>query len=366
MTTKTDPNPLEPVAPTSGQPLYKTVQDYLVTAIKRGHYQPGQQIPSTKELSRQMSVSLVTAHRALQELVSSGILERSQGRGTFVVEGKPASAKKMRLGLVLHPEASMADFYHSQLLEGMRQGCREEDAELMILQFGEHVRDNCDGFLLVNPRPDEIDRFAQKHAARKPTLVVGARSNHEGIYYIDVDNVNLAQQAVEHLHRLGHTRIAYLGSIDDLSNSRDRRAGFAATCDRLKIPDAQRTHVDASGWRLTESETMALNRLLASKKRPTALLAGGYYLSLDAYAAAAVTGLRIPDDLTIVGVDDPPSAVHLSPPMTTISQPLTQLGLSAVTAISEYLNHDQPLHNQTLRPNLIIRESSGAPCDNVS
>lgn len=366
MTTKIETNSLGPVAPTSGQPLYKTVQEYLVNAIKRGHFQPGQQIPSTKELSRQMSVSLVTAHRALQELVSSGLLERSQGRGTFVVEGRPADVKKMRLGLVLHPEASMADFYHSQLLEGMRQGCREDGAELMILQFGEHVRDNCDAFLLVNPRPSEIAKFAQKHTSRKPMLVVGARSNHDGVYYIDVDNVNLAQQAVEHLHRLGHTRIGYLGSTDDLSNSRDRREGFAGTCDRLKIPESHRVHIDASGWRLTEAETMTLNRLLASRKRPTALIAGGYYLSLDAYAAAAVTGLRIPDDLSIVGVDDPPSAVHLSPPMTTISQPLTQLGLSAVTAISELLNHDQPLHNQTLRPSLIIRESSGAPSDSAS
>jgi GntR family transcriptional regulator of arabinose operon len=75
---------LPPVISQPGRPLYQTVRDTIRAAIDTGMFAPGEQIPSTKDLAEQMSVSLVTAHRALQELVSAGVLHRAQGKGTFV------------------------------------------------------------------------------------------------------------------------------------------------------------------------------------------------------------------------------------------------------------------------------------------
>src|SRR4051794_13909457 len=75
---------LRPVVPQPGRPLYLTARDAVREAVDAGIYCPGEQMPSTKELSEQLEVSLVTAHRALQELVGNGVLQRSQGRGTFV------------------------------------------------------------------------------------------------------------------------------------------------------------------------------------------------------------------------------------------------------------------------------------------
>src|SRR3954465_13201320 len=80
MATKT----LKAVVPQAGRPLYLSARDAVRDAIDGGMFAPGEQMPSTKELSEQLDVSLVTAHRALQELVSSGVLQRSQGKGTFV------------------------------------------------------------------------------------------------------------------------------------------------------------------------------------------------------------------------------------------------------------------------------------------
>src|SRR5215217_7334572 len=75
---------LSAVSPQPGRPLYQTVRDAVRDAIDTGLFAPGEQIPSTKDVSSQMAVSLVTAHRALQELVADGVLERAQGKGTFV------------------------------------------------------------------------------------------------------------------------------------------------------------------------------------------------------------------------------------------------------------------------------------------
>src|SRR4051812_40070821 len=96
---------LNAVSPQPGRPLYLTARDAVRDAIEAGVFVPGEQMPSTKELSERLRVSLVTAHRALQELVASGILQRSQGRGTFVHERYAERKNAMtdtRIGLVFH------------------------------------------------------------------------------------------------------------------------------------------------------------------------------------------------------------------------------------------------------------------------
>src|SRR5688500_1234740 len=154
---------LQPVHQEPGRPLYETVKDALCAAIDAGVFAPGEQMPNTKFLSEQLGVSLVTAHRALQELVSSGVLERSQGRGTFVhhrYNERRKIASAMRVGLVFHREASLADYYHVQTLEGVHQAAGDMATDLIMLRFGEDIRNECSGYLYVNPFPEDMDRIA--------------------------------------------------------------------------------------------------------------------------------------------------------------------------------------------------------------
>jgi LacI family transcriptional regulator len=104
---------------------------------------------------------------------------------------------------------------------------------------------------------------------------------------------------------------------------------------------------------------MSLIRLLGSPSKPTAIFAAGYYYALDCYAAAQTVGLRVPEDLSVVGVDDPPSAPFLSPPMTTLRQPLMQMGHAAITALHELIQRSgSDMVNRTLWAELVIRRSS--------
>src|SRR5215212_3774829 len=109
---------LKPVQPQPGKPLYLAAKDRIREAIDAGAFTPGEQMPSTKDLSDQLEISLVTAHRALQELVNAGVLQRSQGKGTFVhqayLEGRRTIGDS-RVGLLFAREASLADFYHAQV-----------------------------------------------------------------------------------------------------------------------------------------------------------------------------------------------------------------------------------------------------------
>src|SRR4051812_47903893 len=169
---------LKPVEPQTGRPLYLTARDAVREAIDAGIFAAGEQMPSTKQLSEQLAVSLVTTHRALQELVNSGVLRRSQGRGTFVHQRyheRKHSLTTTRVGLFFHREASLGDYYHGQVLEGVRQAAQAMGADLMLLRFGEDIRNECNGYLYVNPYATELQQACEDPRSRRPALVVGAR-----------------------------------------------------------------------------------------------------------------------------------------------------------------------------------------------
>jgi DNA-binding LacI/PurR family transcriptional regulator/DNA-binding transcriptional regulator YhcF (GntR family) len=354
-------NQLQPVVAQPGRPLYQTVKDTVREAIDSGVFRPGEQMPSTKELSEQLEVSLVTAHRALQELVSAGVLQRTQGKGTFVHDrySKDRIISDCRLGLVFNKDASLADFYHGQILEGVRQAAQNHSVDLILLRYGEDVRKECNGYLYMSPQPEELAAFTQRSNRKLPTLVVGSASPARGIPAIEVDNADLARQAVNYLAGLGHRRIGYLGGTVELSNNRERLQGFLDTCRALNLAPAEPHVLKSSGWRPDENDQGALVRLLTGPGRPTAIFAAGYYFALSVYSAAASVGLRIPEDLSVVGVDDPPSAAHLSPPLTSLREPLAQLGLAAVATIHEHLRHEGgQLAGKVLKGELLVRKSA--------
>lgn len=373
---------LQPVAAEPGRPLYVTVRESIREAVERGRYGPGERLPSTKALSEQMSVSLVTVHRALQDLVSAGVLLRGQGRGTFVHEDFAERTRRMadfRFGLVYHPGGSLADSYHGLILEGVRSRAAELGIDLVILRFGEDWRNECDGYLYVNPTEDQVDgdpRFGGRsamagHSAKsQPFVVIGAHFDRPGLSSIDADNVEIGRRAAEYLAGLGHKRVGFVGGSGEISNNSDRWNGFAQAAERLEL-SIDRTHVlRASGWRLERREQDALVDMLQESNRPTAIFSAGYYYALGMYGAASQAGLTIPGDLSVVGVDDPPSAGLLSPPLTTFRQPLIEMGGAGVDRLAELVRSknknrgSDPMKNKesrrTILPAALLERASAS------
>jgi len=348
---------LKPVIARPGRPLYEAVRDAVVTAIESGHFLPGERMPNTKELSRQMSVSLVTAHRALQELVNEGLLDRKQGRGTFVVDPANRVVAKHRVGLIFAREASMADFYHGQIVEGVSLAARDRSYDVTMANYQGSLPADCDGYVLVNPVAKDLEIMHDQIGAA-PCVVTGAHSHLPQVPAVKIDNAQVASIGVRHLYGLGHRRIGLLVGAQEFSDDLSRMRGYRETCQSLGIVD-QSVAFEAYSWRLHSQRLDAFIQWLQSETRPTALLAGGFYLAIDAYQAASQAGLSIPDDLSVVGVDDPPSAPHVSPPLTTVRQPLVEMGQAALHAIADRITPEPSKRPALrLRPQLMVRASS--------
>lgn len=342
-------------------------------AIDRGVFRQGDRLPSTKSLSQTLEVSLVTVHRALQELVAAGVLRRGQGRGTFVHEAYAEPSHRtssMRVGIVFHTEASLADSYHGQIMEGVRRGAEEIGADIVLLRYGEDWRNECQGYLYVNPFKAQLDhspRFGRRQVAtdapRQPTMVVGARTDVSLVGCVDTDNVALGEAAVRHLYDLGHRAVAFVGGQSDLTNNIDRLAGYRNACRALGLEKSRCPELSAPGWQLDEAGLAQAAALLTGPAAPTAVFAAGYYFALNMYTAANRAGLSIPGDLSLIGVDDPPSAVHLSPSLTTMRQPLVEVGKAAIQELFTQVTTGSAPKRRTLEAELIIRESTARATD---
>lgn len=170
-----------------------------------------------------------------------------------------------------------------------------------------------------------------------------------------------AGAVADHLVQLGHTRIAMIAGPGTYRSSHERLTGFAEALSKrgIKLPP----EYVAEGAYTFESGVACAEQLLALDPKPTAIFAGNDETAAGVYRTAYLRGLRIPDDLTVIGFDDSPLASRLCPSLTTMRQPIREMGrMAAENLIAKIARTDTTLlAATTVVPNLIVRESSGPP-----
>jgi LacI family transcriptional regulator, repressor for deo operon, udp, cdd, tsx, nupC, and nupG len=182
--------------------------------------------------------------------------------------------------------------------------------------------------------------------------VVAIEVEPPGMAYVRVDTERGTELALRHLLDLGHERIGHLGSWLDAETFQRRRAAIAAVLgDDVPYETAPFDYDEAS---------RAALRLLDADPAPTAVFCDDDVLAGGVYLAARERGLRIPDDLSVVGFDDLPFARVFDPPLTTIRLDPAELGATAFEVLMA-LMEDRPAESRVLPVELVVRGSTGPP-----
>jgi DNA-binding LacI/PurR family transcriptional regulator len=181
---------------------------------------------------------------------------------------------------------------------------------------------------------------------------------------LDVDRVTIdnragAYAAISHLLDLGHRRIAFVAGRRDISTAWERLAGYeAALRDRGVTPDPR---LVCHGEIEPEAATDATRQLL-ERRRPTAIFTYNDLMAVGALVAIQAAGLRVPEDVSLVGHDDILYAPYLQVPLTTVAQPTRELGEAAARLLIDRLRGDDgPPRRIVLQPRLVVRASTAAP-----
>jgi len=168
-----------------------------------------------------------------------------------------------------------------------------------------------------------------------PVIAIDPHLGPSGLPTIDADNMTGARSAVQHLLDLGHRRIALIGGRADLESARLREVGYRAALQSAGIePDP--SLILTGDYRRATAIAPALE-LLGLPDRPTAVFAANDLSALGVMEAARSLGLDVPRDLSVVGFDNIPESALSNPPLTTVSQPLQQMGATAIEMLVDLI-----------------------------
>ncbi|MFE9771914.1 LacI family DNA-binding transcriptional regulator [Streptomyces sp. NPDC005931] len=224
-------------------------------------------------------------------------------------------------------------------------------------RFVEYARGGrVDGVLLMSVRSG--DRLPDMLAeAGLPTVLLGRRSGDEQITYVDADNVGGARAAVDHLVAGGRRAIAAITGRPDMYVARCRLRGYEEALARAGLDGgpslvAEGDFTEASGRRATAA-------LLERHPHLDAVFAASDTMAAGALAALRAAGRRVPEDVAVIGFDDFLLAEHTDPPLTTVRQPLEEIGRTMVRLLWEEMEHpDVAWRHVILRTRLVVRGSA--------
>ncbi len=272
----------------------------------------------------------------------------------------------------------VADSYFSAILDGIIHVATDRRQNVTLYTGLEWTgsaslpafRDRrVDGLLLVATLTDSGLVPALTDAGLPFVLIHGAAPDPR-VSNVDIDNADAARQVVAHLAGLGHRRIALLGGQPNSPSTAPRRAGFLAAMAEFGLAADDAYLLEGAYTR--EWGQLGMARLLALNTPPTAVFAGGDGIAAGAYRACADAGVSVPGGVSIVGFDDAPYARDLTPALTTVHHPLTQIGATAATVLLDRLDAAQDAPNKddldtdpsgirlSLRGELIVRGSTAA------
>jgi LacI family transcriptional regulator len=328
-----------------------------------------------REIADRAGVSIATVSRVLngredvapetRELVSRVIQEN---RYTANRSARGLSAGRTGLVGVLVPMVFPA--YFAGMLAGAAEAFAERDLHIVLSPTGgEHDREVSalmglhgltDGALIILPNEssDELVRLLEggyRFVVLDPLMPLDER-----IPSVSAAHTSGADQAMQHLLRLGHRRIAHIAGPPGWVATEERVRGYhAALASSGILPDPALT-VDA----LPEFDTgrEAADRLLGLPDPPTAIFAFNDNIAIGALQAARARGIRVPEDLSVVGFDDVEYATIVTPALTTVRQPLAEMGRTAVSLLARVLGQQrlEALHVE-LATRLVVRDSTAPP-----
>ena len=210
-----------------------------------------------------------------------------------------------------------------------------------------------DGIIVLTGR---LTDAALKAIARQlPVVATGRSTRAPGLFSLAFDNMEGGRLATRHLLALGHQRIAFIAGDADHPDANDRHRGYRQALEEAGI--AYDPALVVPGEYHEVSGLLAVDRLLESRQRFTAIFAANDQMACGAALGLHRRSLRVPEDVSLVGFDDLPTSMYTLPPLSTVHQPAFELGRLAATAMLQLLGGSTPTV-VVPPPRLIARESS--------
>ncbi|MFC6649044.1 GntR family transcriptional regulator [Paenibacillus rhizoplanae] len=379
---------------TSSKPMYEKIFDEVKESILTEAYKPGERVPSEKELAETYKVSRITSKKALEMLAAERLIVRKPGRGSFVADAStgqhdpgmnittPAAAMKIHsgdktVGLII---TDFGNSYGTGLIYGMEQASRDSDCFLVLRRtFGipeneeqaiqKMLKLGVDGLIIFPAQGEYFNAEILKLVIRRfPLVLVDRHLKGVAAASISSNNLEAALDATEYLFDLGHTHISFLSPPPvDTTAVEDRIEGFiqahaqrGVVVDKeLWVSDLTSTLPKSFNTDNIERDISRLVTHLQSHPSITALFAIEYNIALLAKTAVERLGLRVPEDISIICFDSPPTHLGSGYAFTHMRQNEEEMGRIALENVLSIMNGQSVPNKVMLEAELVSGNSTG-------
>ncbi len=327
--------------------------------------------PSIKDIARLARVSHPTVSRALQNspLVNPEtaakirkIADEAGYRASAVARGL-VTRRTRTIGLVV---TTVADPFASEVVCGVEQTANDHGYSVFLADSNaDPVREKkvvqslaerrVDGIIVTSSRVGALYLPLLKEMM-VPIVLVNDQYPGEFVHSVMIANTEGMRAAAEHLIVLGHRRIAYLGDQFGYQSDVERHAGYQAALDAAGI--AAMPDLVARGDGKAEGAMEAVEKLLLLSDPPTAVCCYNDMTALGAMRQIRARGLRVPDDISVVGFDDLFFGPYLQPPLTTVRQPMRKMGQMAMESLFALMSGNESVAQIKVDAELVVREST--------
>ena len=354
---------------TEGIPKYLVVKQELLSAIKAGKYPPSSMIPSENQISKLFQVSVITARKALQELVNAGVVYRIKGKGSFVqakeeisehLTGPPEHKMRIITLVLLSYEAS--DSSTMRIIEGIQSilskhnynltiECSNNNIQNEALVLEKCIANRVDGVLLFSVNPEaNIKALKKLLQAHIPFILLDRGVSQLPVSLVTSYNLSGGYLITRHLMEMGHKKLLFAGNEIELETEYQRYKGFSMALNELDV-----------------SECSSINHVLDNMEKLleriredgyTAVVCVNDKCAVKVMKTLKKAGYHVPEDISVTGFDNADFGKYISPALTTIEQPFGEMGQIAAQKLINQIEGIALGPSQEILPvKLVIRQS---------
>ena len=358
------------------KPFYKQIYEDIVNQIRSGKLKVGDKLKTQHELVEMYDVSLITVKKALSDLINEGILYARVGRGSFVARlpSKIDHTKHLTIAYILK---DLDNPYYQSMVSSVESNLSENKCNMMLYS-SDNQRDReeqkiryfidmgVSGLILGSMSHSPFTSFLITELQEKqfPCVMV-SHTEDPSMCFVGTDQVNGGFIATEHLIKTGYSDIGYVNGEEGNLVGEARKRGYikALTEHNLPVNENYLYRIKVNGKRDDFKSGYDIGvEFFNRSERPRAMFIYNDLSALGFIDALAEFGLKVPEDVAIIGFDDIAIGKSSANQLTSVHQPTDMIGKLAVENLLKIIHGeipDAPL-NRSLNPELVVRESCGA------
>ena len=343
-------------------PKYIHIKNQIKDGIQNGSIVD--KLPGERVLAKELNVSYMTVRKAIAELTEEGVLQKFTTKGTFVSSKKISPKLTNNIGFFLDEDIKegISSPYYSLVFKALEKAVKRNGYNMLLFSDFDDLnplknQKKIDGVIICCfPRLEDRIQEIKKYV---PIVLLDNIASDKSLPSITIDNYNSCSRSTEYLWSLGHRRIGFISGLLDSDVCKDRLLGYTSALSRLGSEE-DKSLIYKGDYSYGSGEKGG--KYFVSLPQPaTAIICANDSMAIGAMKVIREMGLRIPEDISVIGFDDIEVSSRVFPTLTTNAAPIKEMADKSVEILLSEIDGNNMEYQHVILPAQLVKRDSCIP-----